>query len=462
MGYLYRPKLKKRPGETEARESSLYWCKYYVNGRPVRESTGADKETEAKRFLREREGRVATGQAILPRVDRIRYEEIAQNLRQHYAATGARDVEEAGARLKHLDLFFTQRRVAAINQAEATDYTLKRQGEGAANGTINRELAVLGRMLKLAYENGKLLRLPVIRKLKENGPRQGFFEQAQYDAVRRHLSPDIQVATAIAYAFGWRTQSEVLTLERRHLDLAAGTLRLDPGTTKNDEGRVVYLTPELKGLLAAQLERVEALQRQTGRIVPYLFPHLRGRRRGERRRDFRKAWATACLKAELGDLTGEARAKRLEWLKANPKTGLLGALRHDFRRTAVRNLVNATVPERVAMTITGHKTRAVFDRYHIVSPGDLQEAARKLAGTFQGTLGAVQVDSRRVSSDHAKAAPVAQLDRALASEAKGQRFESSRAHHLIAFDADATVGGAVRLAEVGCRAVSSVGRAADS
>jgi hypothetical protein len=101
------------------------------------------------------------------------------------------------------------------------------------------------------------------------------------------------------------------------------------------------------------------------------------------------------------------------------------------------------------MTITGHKTRAVFDRYHIVSPGDLQEAARKLAGTFQGTLGAVQVDSRRVSSDHAKAAPVAQLDRALASEAKGQRFESSRAHHSIAFDADATAGDVVRLVEAG-------------
>ncbi len=149
----------------------------------------------------------------------------------------------------------------------------------------------------------------------------------------------------------------------------------------------MYLTPELKSLLAAQLERVEALKRQTGRIALYLFPHLRGRRRGERRHDFRKAWATACLNAELGGLTEEARAKRREWLKANPRAGLLGALRHDFRRTAVRNLVNATVPERVAMTITGHKTRAVFDRYHIVSPGDLQEAARKLAGTFQGTSG---------------------------------------------------------------------------
>jgi integrase len=230
----------------------------------------------------------------------------------------------------------------------------------------------------LAHENGKLLRLPVIRKLKEAAARSGFFERGQYLAVRHHLPADLQVAAAIAYTFGWRMQSEVLALERRQLDLeagAAGALTLDPGTTKNDEGRTVYLTPELKALLAAQLERVDALQRKLGRIVPHLFPRLNGKQRaGHRRRDFRKAWATACKKA-----------------------GVAGRLRHDFRRTAVRNMVNAGVPERVAMTATGHKTRSVFDRYHIVSPGDLQDVARKLAGTFQGTLGGEPLDSRRVS-----------------------------------------------------------------
>jgi integrase len=356
------------------RRGNVWWIKYYANGRPMRESTGTEKETEAKRFLKEREGRIAMGQPMLRRADRIPYEEVARDLRQYYQTTGSRNLEDAEYRLKHLDGFFAGRRVSTIGPAEITEYVVTRQRAGASNSTINRDLAVLNRMLRLAYEHNKLLRPPLIHKLKECAPRQGFFEREQFEAVRRYLRPDLQVAVSIAHTFGWRMQSEVLTLGLRQLDLGSGMLRLEPGTTKNDEARLVYITPELTSLLTTQVGRVRALEREMGQIISYLFPYLQGRYRGQQIRDFRKAWTTACLKA-----------------------GCPGMLRHDFRRTAVRNMVNVGVPERVAMKVTGHKTRSVFDRYHIVSPADLREAARRLAGTVAGTMEQIDLDSDRVS-----------------------------------------------------------------
>jgi integrase len=119
---------------------------------------------------------------------------------------------------------------------------------------------------------------------------------------------------------------------------------------------VVYLTPELKAALAAQVESVETLQRQLGRIIPWLFPHLGKTHRGEQRLNFRKAWTTAYIKA-----------------------GVPGMLRHDFRRTAVRNMERTAVPCSVATKITGHKTEAVYRRYAIVSDADLRAAAVLIA-----------------------------------------------------------------------------------
>jgi hypothetical protein len=83
---------------------------------------------------------------------------------------------------------------------------------------------------------------------------------------------------------------------------------------------------------------------------PHLFHH-----KGEPIGDFRKAFDAACAAA-----------------------GLQGILPHDLRRSAVRNFIRAGVKESVAMRLSGHRTRSVFDRYNIVSEDDLVEANEKV------------------------------------------------------------------------------------
>jgi integrase len=192
----------------------------------------------ARKLLKEHEARVTLKEPVVAQAARVTYDNLRTDLVEHYQTTESRDLEEAGWRLKHLDRAFRSARASLITAAAVTRYIVQRQGEKAANGTINREVAVLLRMLRLGLERGKVARVPIVHKPKEAAPRAGFFEADAFVAVRAHLPDDLRVAVTVAYTFGWRMQSEVLTLETRQLDLAAGTIRLDPGSTKNDEGRV--------------------------------------------------------------------------------------------------------------------------------------------------------------------------------------------------------------------------------
>ncbi len=139
-------------------------------------------------------------------------------------------------------------------------------------------------------------------------------------------------------------------LQWRQVDLKIGRVVLDPGTTKNDDARIFPLTDELREVLEKQWEITRSLQRERKIVCPWVF-----HRDGTRIKNFYATWRTACKRA-----------------------GVPGRIPHDFRRTAVRNLVRAGVPERVAMQMTGHKTRSVFDRYNIVSEEDLIEAGKRL------------------------------------------------------------------------------------
>lgn len=173
--------------------------------------------------------------------------------------------------------------------------------------------------------------------------------------MRRRLPEPFRPVVTFAYVTGWRVPSEVLTMTWNRVDFQAGTVRLEPGTTKNDEARVFFLTPELKACLQAQRVATDAAQRETRAVVPWVF-----HRDGRPVKDFRTAWTNACKAA-----------------------GVPGRIVHDFRRTAVRNLEPAGFSRSVAMRMTGHKTEAVYRRYAIVSEGDLRDAARKLGALVQ-------------------------------------------------------------------------------
>jgi integrase len=241
--------------------------------------------------------------------------------------------------------------MASIFTADIRSFIAKRQKAGASNGEVNRELAVLKRMFNLAIQDGTLAVKPHGPMLREDNVRQGFFEQAQYESVMKHLPADVAPVIQFAYITGWRVQSEVIPLQWRNVDFVGGEVRIDAGASKNREPRVFPLTLELRALLEAQQVVHERLKKG-GEIVPFVFA-------GDAQRfsTFKTAWANACKAA-----------------------GCPGRLLHDLRRTAVRNFVRKGIPERVAMTLTGHKTRSVFERYNIVSGGDLLDAARKLDG----------------------------------------------------------------------------------
>ncbi len=235
MGSIYRNKYRdKKTGEL--RESAVLWIKYYRNGVMMRESSDSEKEKDAKRLLKLREGDVERGVPITPRIGKIKFEELAQDVVNDYKMNERATVEETERRFRlHILPQFGRRRASAINTSDVIKFTAERQAAGAANAEINRELAAIKRAFVLATKSGKLLTRPHIPMLKENNVRKGFFEQAEFEALRCLLSPPLQALITFAYITGWRIKSEVLGLEWRQVDFKAGTVRLDPGTTKNDE-----------------------------------------------------------------------------------------------------------------------------------------------------------------------------------------------------------------------------------
>lgn len=371
-------------GELRQR-GAIWWIRYYRAGKRYEERSGSAKKQAAIDLLRVREGAVAHGVPVTSAIGRYRFEDAADDLQNEYRTNDRSSLDELERRIRlHLQPFFAGCRMATITTADIHRYVAHRREAGivrkgvrvkdVSNAEVNRELAVLKRMFVLAVQGEKLLRRPDIPMLEERGTRVGFFEREQLDAVLCCLPAPLQPVIECAYITGWRIDSEILPLEWRQVDVTAGEIRLDPETTKNRDGRVFPLTDDLRALVDALY--MEHRQRaQAGQITPHVFVRMVAKGRGGTKypqpiRKFVKAWKAACRAA-----------------------GCPGRIPHDLRRTAIRNMVRRGVPERVAMQLAGHKTRSVFDRYNIVSSGDLQTARLQLSGLIQSAPGKEETGS---------------------------------------------------------------------
>src|SRR5215831_6417246 len=324
------------------KRGSVYWIAYFHRGKEYRESSESENEGKAKKLLKKRLGEIGNGKLIGPVEERVTFEELTEDLRRDYQVNKRKAVKIIEYPIKHLTKSFVLYKALDLTTDKINAHIGRRQQEGAANATINRELAALKRMFSLALQAGKLSFKPYIPTLEENNARQGFLDHGSFLVLRENLPAHLKDPVTFLYHSGWRV-SEMKALEWRDVDLPGKVVRLRPEISKNKDGRLLPLQGEL-------LEIIERAKQARQLSCPYVF-HDNGEAIG----DFRKVWKGACKQAGFGTI-----------------------IVHDLRRSAVRNMVRAGIPERVAMSLSGHKTRSVFDRYNIVSEADLARATQRL------------------------------------------------------------------------------------
>ena len=165
MGRIYRNK-----------GCEVYWIDYFSMGARNRVSARTKKRAKALRKLREIEGDVARGVPVRPKMDRVKFWELTQDVVTDYKNNNLRSLEDLETRLRlHVLPYFGEARAVNITPGDIEKYKLQRKEEGAANATINRELAVVKRAFQLAIDQGKLIGKPKILMLSEkDNVRKGF------------------------------------------------------------------------------------------------------------------------------------------------------------------------------------------------------------------------------------------------------------------------------------------------
>ncbi len=332
-------KRRSTRGQGSVYRRGNWWHVFYaINGRKHRESAHTQIREEAVAFLHRKLGKAAQGEALSP--DRVRISDLLVMVQNDYDLKQRASSYIAALKLKrYLVPAFGFIRAARFRTADVDAYVKSRQHNGARPATINRELALLHRGFQLGYQSDPPLvaRVPHFPKLTEDNARTGFLKRTEYEKLLKALPVELRLLFVFGYHLGMR-KSALLSLKWSQVDLEAGLIYLEKKKSAKHVPQALPIYGDMRGFLEMQPRTSDLLFARGSAPI----------------KDFRSAWKTACKAA-----------------------GLPGLLFHDLRRTAARNLRRAAIPESVAMKITGHKTRSMFERYNIVDEEDIRDVGRK-------------------------------------------------------------------------------------
>jgi integrase len=352
-----------------------WWIGYSHEGKAYREpggpnGKGAKTADEAKKKLKARLREIWGDRFVGPNEERVTIDELLDDLIRHLELKSAKSIASVKSHLKPVRAFFVGDKAYRVT-ADRIEAFIRQQQERTddagrpdpySNAAINRQTGALRQAFRLAARKRKMSRVPYIPMLVEDNARQGFVEPAAFEVLASKLPEPIDDIARFAYLSGWRKE-QILSIRWDQVNRTAREVRPE-SQARNKRTPALPLAGGLWDVIerrwkARRFLVLDEMGRETGvtQISEFVFHSGQGARVV----DLRKSWATAAKAA-----------------------GLPKVLFHDLRRSAVRNMIRAGVPQSVAMRISGHRTTAMFNRYDITSDTDKREALARVEEWAKG------------------------------------------------------------------------------
>lgn len=357
----------------------------------VRQSTGTRDRKKAEGILKQKARQAENSKEgipgyVTPRAEKLTVSDLCDLLERHYETVQVKGLRQEKVHIRPIREFFGAMRAVALARmpAEVDRFIEQQRRQGYAPATIDHQLEKLRRCFTLAMAKRLLAEsVSVPKLLRPNAnAREGFWERAELESVLARLKTQLlRDITLFAHATGMR-QGSILSLTWSGYDRETRMLRLHPGRSKNDRGVVIPL--EAWPVLAQVIDRRLAARRLDSDLI---FHNGNGGRVGSIYGRFQRTSIAAGVGRMVTDDEGKEHYK--------------GKVFHDFRRSAIRNMVRAGIPQAVAKKISGHKTDAVFERYNITDERDLEDAFRKRAAYEESLPKTAQASLARIAPKNA-------------------------------------------------------------